>query len=1140
MKISEIKIDEQSELRDISCHVVGSRDIVSKSGHVAYLGENSFELVTKDNSIPFTIDNLSDCKMVTDFINRHYYCLAEITSTSNNKESGVVFLHFVFFCNCQRMGKVPLVLSEKAMQYLFKFWKVDNKEEKVYAHLKDQFDLTNGMESCFAFESCEKIIKKSTKADEAENDDVEDDDTDASLEKNRVLVLHGKSIKLYATLKGKAFEEKLYVERVVKNGNRKPSSLMLGIGSLEFTDTGAILSLNAKKFYDENKGYLDLWNEYSEKEGNFILTNARDVGLITLNKKSMAFETAGGVYVGVSDYDRLCKLISDNSYLVFADEKPVYLDDSDMTWKEYDDYQEERHKLKIKPERGTVVKILKKKNGGFVLDLTHLSLPDSRYVYLSIYGDEKQIQRRKDARRRIASGESANRSLGLILEGELPDVFEDTKNRVKVDPLSSFVAEKIFKNPPTETQKNAIDIALNTPDIAIIQGPPGTGKTTVITAIIERLNEISNKKTVNNGQVLITSFQHDAVRNVIERLSVNSLPTVKFGRQERDGEEDRTKEVIIEKWCANYAEELKNSNPDLIQSEDLRALAKAYNFYQAYPSNMNAVEFLECAKRINHEHSLNEVIDRLLDEYTKSEVTDKNEIIGFVRRLRTTKAGFSDDGADNAYDLLQQLESLNLDRRKKENDWMLSVLEEASDYFDNEPDDKLLDDLNKVKNYLLNKCTPRVTYTEKKASREITDIYLELHESLKKRENREIEILSELLKEVEGNRDEVERTLNNYLYVYSATTQQSEGSEIKDAKGVKLWEHPEYETVIVDEAARVSPIDLMIPLAQGRRRIILVGDHRQLPHIYNEEVLESIDTSKMKDLDMDNIKKSMFEYLLGKAKKLEEQDHIPRTIVLDAQYRMHPMLGNFINATFYQPYNESFASPLAESFYQQGLYDKPLLWVDMPNEKGPERKEGTSRARDCEARYIVELIKKHIKSSAGEALSYGVISFYSEQVRLIKRLLKADEELKAYQDKVKEIRVGSVDAFQGMEFDVIYLSVVRTNKKEPMYTDPELKKQIPVDFSVLNQNELELENDKKALKKYRDYKEQVGLQNYGFLISENRLCVSLSRQKKLLIVVGDRNIFSAGKWDKLAEVCVPGMWKLLKLCEREGVIVDGT
>ncbi len=858
-----------------------------------------------------------------------------------------------------------------------------------------------------------------------------------------------------------------------------------------------------------------------------------------LSQKSMAFETDGGVYVGVSEYDRLCRLISDNSYLVFANEMPAYLEDPDMTWKDYDNYQEERRRLGIKPQRGTVIKILRKKNGGFVLDMSQLSLPDAKYVYLSIYGDERQIQRRKNARRRIACGESANRSLGLILEGELPDVFEDTKKRVKVEPLSSFVTQKIFQNPPTQTQKNAIDIALNTPDIAIIQGPPGTGKTTVITAIIERLNEISNKKTVNNGQVLITSFQHDAVQNVIERLSVNSLPTVKFGRRDRDGEEDRTKEAIIEAWCENYADALRKSNPDLVQTEGMRQLTKAHNFYQAYPSDANAAAFLGCAKRFNYDREVNELIDQLLEEYRENAVREKNEMTGFVRRLRTTAAGFMDDGADHAYDLLLQLESLKLDRRKPENEWMLSTLEKASDCFDEEPDSGLLDELRKVKKYLLDQCMPRAVYTEKKARRELTDLYLLLQDSLRKYENKEMEILSGLLKDVEGNRDEVERTLNNYLYVYSATTQQSEGSEIKDAKGVERWEHPEYETVIVDEAARVSPVDLMIPLAQGKRRIILVGDHRQLPHIYNEEVLESIDVSKIEDLDMENIKKSMFEYLLGKAKKLEEQDHIPRTIVLDAQYRMHPMLGNFINETFYMPYNEGFSSPLAESYYAQSLYHKPVMWINMPNESGPERKEGTSRVRDCEARAIVELVKKHIKSAAGEKLSYGVISFYSEQVRLIKRLLKTDEELKEYQDQVREIRVGSVDAFQGMEFDVIYLSVVRTNKKDPVFTDCSTKKAVPVDLAYLNQDERELQKDRNALRKYREYKEQVGLQNYGFLISENRLCVSLSRQKKLLVVVGDRNIFSTGKWDKLAEICVPGMWKLWKLCEREGAVADG-
>ena len=108
-----------------------------------------------------------------------------------------------------------------------------------------------------------------------------------------------------------------------------------------------------------------------------------------------------------------------------------------------------------------------------------------------------------------------------------------------------------------------------------------------------------------------------------------------------------------------------------------------------------------------------------------------------------------------------------------------------------------------------------------------------------------------------------------------------------------------------------------------------------------------------------------------------------------------------------------------------------------------------------------------------------------------------------------------------------------------MFTEPITKKTIPVDFDYLNKSELDFAKDKDEIKKHNEYKEQVGLQNYGFLISENRLCVSLSRQKKLLIVVGDSFIFRDGKWNDLAQKCVPGMWRLLKLCEREGVIVDG-
>ena len=95
--------------------------------------------------------------------------------------------------------------------------------------------------------------------------------------------------------------------------------------------------------------------------------------------------------------------------------------------------------------------------------------------------------------------------------------------------------------------------------------------------------------------------------------------------------------------------------------------------------------------------------------------------------------------------------------------------------------------------------------------------------------------------------------------------------------------------------------------------------------------------------------------------------------------------------------------------------------------------------------YIPEFAQDGIAEYLGleKAEIYGVITFYSAQAKLIKDMLKA-------KDISEKVRVGSVDAFQGMEFDVVYLSVVRSNKSR----------------------------------------------EYGFLQMEYRLCVAMSRQKR--------------------------------------------
>lgn len=1169
MIVNELVMNQDSRFTDIQCRMTIKQKIVAKNGRVEMFGDNQFKFITKDNVIDFSIADKSESKLIMELFDRHFYCLANVTSCSDNIGEGkAFFLHMGFFYNLQRWGKTPVIISDEIKNNIEE--KYVKRRETLEQVLEDNFKLFDGVSSYFSYTSG-KYYLGSDSQDESKSDDVaiktlskeeapvkinalDNDETgEKTLDKEKIeeiiekeeqkkdtLVIYGREFCIYVSIKGEKFNEKLYVEKI---GRRKQNVPMMRLaeGTLEFFDHNSILSKKVKETLESTKGYLELWNQYAEQEGKLLFEKVRKIGLISVNREAATYDSEG-IHLPYSGLSKEAEeLISSDTYLFFSDEVPIYISNPEMTWSDYRTLSKETNQKGHSLNKGVQVRVNKRKNGGFIIETKDEHLPEQKYVSLSILGDERQISRREDARTRIAEGKAANPALGLILEGQLTEEIGSYSSRKKIMPLSSFVKDKIFKYDPTETQKKAIEIALNTPDIAIIQGPPGTGKTTVITAIIERLNELCDKREKVNGQVLITSFQHDAVRNVIERLRINSLPTIKFGKQERAGEEDLTRERAIEEWCEEYIAKLKKKNPELIETEKRKRLSRLHNMYLIYPSDKNALEFLHCAKEINTDLELDKKISRLIEARSVTGNDKTSDLLMLIRRLRTTKEGFIDDGADNADYLLQNLEDMGINQSIPENKKVFDILDEAAMCYGEEPTEKLLRKLYDVKTYLLRKCVPKPMYKKEVPDEEISKIYEVINQSVKKYQDVKSAILADLLKELRINRSEVERSLEHYLFVYSATTQQSEGTEIKEAKGINKYsdEHPEYETVIVDEAARVSPSDLMIPLAQAKKRIILVGDHRQLPHIYDEEVFESMKENG-ETVDMNNIKKSMFEYLLEKARELEKIDNVPRTIVLDAQYRMHPMLGEFVNEVFYKPHGEQFASPLPATNYQQFISKKaiPLEWYDFPDKYGKEHKEGTSRVRDCEADFIVEKIEYYINLEEGKDLSYGVITFYSEQVKNIKRKLK-----NKLGDEAKRVRVGSVDAFQGMEFDVIFLSVVRSNDKKPMVRIDRKSKSEPINYDYLEKYK---EVDKKQIDKesteYKDwelYRDKVGMQNYGFLISENRLCVSLSRQKKLLIVVGNTEMFYKGDWGRVADICVPGMKKLYELCKGEDVIYDG-
>ena len=307
----------------------------------------------------------------------------------------------------------------------------------------------------------------------------------------------------------------------------------------------------------------------------------------------------------------------------------------------------------------------------------------------------------------------------------------------------------------------------------------------------------------------------------------------------------------------------------------------------------------------------------------------------------------------------------------------------------------------------------------------------------------------------------------------------------------------------------------MIPLSQASGRIILVGDQRQLPHIYDEEIFQELkEEGKLENED--DVTVSMFEHLWEKAKSLEKLDGIKRTVTLDQQFRMHPLLGDFISGNFYEVHDrsEGFSSPLPAENFRQPVWSEPVRWDHIAAKYGnSHRTPSRSLVRDCEVTYIVKLLKKYLNNPEYNALTFGVISFYRGQADRIKQLLQGN-------DYGSRLRIGTVDEFQGMEFDVIILSTVRSG----------------IDISGVDIDELYHNPAAEDKKKHDSFVENTGRRIYGFL-TDNRLCVALSRQKRLLIIVGDADMYR-GDAERIAEKCAPAMFNMYELCKAKKSVLN--
>lgn len=736
------------------------------------------------------------------------------------------------------------------------------------------------------------------------------------------------------------------------------------------------------------------------------------------------------------------------------------------------------------------------------------TLPSSGMLISSLKGDIAQIERRMKARKSILTGRAANPQLGPLIEEQGRVIASRPPPKIK--PLTAFVRDKVFpSNPPTMQQEAAIKLALTTPDIALIQGPPGTGKTTVIAAIVERLNEEADKRGVNfKGEILLTGFQHSAVENMISRsrLDLNGLPVPKFGKRS-DADDFDLFEKELEDWCDKLATAIRKKNPQIAEVEQELEIRNLCLQYLDTPTRALATRLVKKIADLGIKVLGEQLIRRaqiILQRVSRENLlnTESSTSLDAIRRLRHRPESFSDDGPQRATEVMEDLKN-DLEEHERE------LLDQASLWRMDDGIPPFLDELTELKQELLLRFTAPPVFRIEKHNDDITKLSIDARKKIKavgaSAKDEKSAALAEFLAELENNPNGMIDAVSDYSYAFAATVQQSVNYTMQKQKGIDddtPGQKLEFEYVIVDEAARVSPRDLMIPMANGKR-IILVGDHRQLPHIVNKTLTDQMNSGQTEKTEDEWLKKSMFQYLFTeRLPALESGDDFPRCVTLDKQFRMHPLLGDFVSKSFYERFDagEKFsAGILDEAKFAHNLpntQNAPAIWLDVPASLGGFKRAGNSSwTRPAEITAIAQLLQTWMASEAGQDLTFGVISFYRAQADQIR------EQIGELSDDPHRLRINTVDSFQGMEFDVVFLSMVRTTRQNR--------------------------------KKRRGDRQDQANGLFGRLCLSNLLNVSMSRQKKLLVVVGD----SALLQDDLAPEFIPGLVDFFKLCQESGVVL---
>lgn len=544
-----------------------------------------------------------------------------------------------------------------------------------------------------------------------------------------------------------------------------------------------------------------------------------------------------------------------------------------------------------------------------------------------------------------------------------------------------------FRNERLDKAKQrAVESALRAKDLYLVQGPPGTGKSSMIAELVWQILQRNPK-----SRILISSQSNVAVNHLVSLIAGDypEISIVRIGREDKiaHGAERHVLRERMREWSLQVAESSK------AYVDNLEQKGMTSEELEAYLQLLNDLQATLKSLRELRERIAQS--DQMLGrDGSVSKVTDRKE----------------------QGDILRKLGHLQSEEKK------------------------LLEDLQ-AGIEMVREVYPEIEPTDNSLSSAKADLehHLNVRQTLQKQINALRTIQDDWLQRL-GKQDDFERLLVKSVSVVAATCLGAATSVVAEM---------EFDWVIIDEAARATTPELLVPAVRGRR-IVLVGDHRQLPPLLATDLTDSLLAEY--GLERVDLETSLFERLFNAAPN-------ELKVFLDHQYRMNEGIGRLISDVFYREQGLKSARDLSP--HPLPIMPRTVVWVSTSAsenrfEQGDSRSKYNPLEVNLVARLLTILRNAYLRSgySAEKPVRVGIITGYASQARHIQQALDTYDP--SYWTPLL-LEVDTVDAFQGRQTQVVIYSVVRSN------------------------------DDRRI----------------GFLHDDRRLNVALSRGQDLLVIVGD-------------------------------------